>query len=75
MLRPGLKIALAMPRVLCDKESTETKQTRNQKMFKFKATTFNGLVITGKGATIEQAKQDAKEQAKKLGTALKKRIG
>ena len=44
-------------------------------MFKFKATTFNGLVITGKGATIEQAKQDAKEQAKKLGTALKKRIG
>ena len=44
-------------------------------MHTFKATTFNGLVITGKGNTPEAAKQDAKQQAQNMGTILKSRIG
>jgi len=41
----------------------------------FKATTFNGIVITGKGETPELAKLDAKKQAESIGTLLKSRIG
>ena len=40
----------------------------------YKAATFNGNVVVGKGKTFEQAKADAQAKAANLGSCIRKRI-
>ena len=40
----------------------------------YKAATFNGNVVIGKGETLEEAKADAQNQAAKMGSCIRKRI-
>ena len=40
----------------------------------YKAATFNGNVVIGKGATIAQAKADAEAKAAEIGSCIRKRI-
>ena len=36
--------------------------------------TFNGLLVTGNGATYQEAKAEAEKKAAAMGTRLKKRV-
>ena len=36
--------------------------------------TFNGNLVTGNGATYEEAKEDAKLKAAAMGTCIRKRV-
>jgi len=38
----------------------------------YKAATFNGLTVTGKGNTLTEAKADAERKAAELGTCIRK---
>jgi hypothetical protein len=40
----------------------------------YKAATFNGNVVTGKGANLAEAKADAQAKAAELGSCIRKRI-
>ena len=40
----------------------------------YKAATFNGNVVIGKGATPEEAKADAQKKAAEIGSCIRKRI-
>ena len=40
----------------------------------YKATTFNGNVVIGKGANLEEAKADAHKKAAEMGSCIRKRI-
>lgn len=40
----------------------------------YKAATFNGNVVIGKGATIAEAKADAAAKAAALGSCIRKRV-
>jgi hypothetical protein len=40
----------------------------------YKAATFNGNVVTGKGSTLTEAKLDAERKAAALGSCIRKRL-
>ena len=40
----------------------------------YKAATFNGNIVIGKGATLKEAKADAQNKAAKMGSCIRKRI-
>jgi hypothetical protein len=40
----------------------------------YKAATFNGNIVIGKGATLKEAKADAENKANKIGSCIRKRI-
>ena len=40
----------------------------------YKAATFNGNIVVGKGATLKEAKADAQNEALKIGSCIRKRI-
>ena len=41
----------------------------------YKAATFNGNVVIGEGATLQEAKADAEKKAAAIGSRIRKRIG
>ena len=40
----------------------------------YKAATFNGNIVIGKGETLEDAKADARKKAAEMGSCIRKRI-
>jgi hypothetical protein len=40
----------------------------------YKAATFNGNVVTGEGASREEAKADAEAKAAAMGSCIRKRV-
>jgi hypothetical protein len=40
----------------------------------YKAATFNGNVVTGKGSTLTEARLDAERKAAALGSCIRKRL-
>ena len=40
--------------------------------FEYKAQTFNGNLVVGRGATLDSARRDATEAAEALGTCIRK---
>lgn len=42
--------------------------------YTYKAATFNGNVVTGKGETFDAAKADAVGKAAELGSVIRKRV-
>jgi hypothetical protein len=48
--------------------------TQENDMKTYKAATFNGNIVIGKGETMQQAKADAQSEAAKMGSCIRKRI-